>query len=239
MKSSRPVRRSVSPFGTVAVLPVDPYSILKIKLLEKFPEVQGKPALHQFSDLAHLPHFLDIATQSVSHDKIGLEQICEFLVQFRNEIFEAGLLDDVFAALEVVFYSKVDDFLITHYDQTACEKMGWSDVSRDVIINSRERDMMVGRFFIPFTEPSPGQFSSFLSRWIQSERPDVLLHFLDFCRGSNNPTFEYFLAFSDPGFHRILTNKPLLRGIFNKGKILLSRISSPTWEVNVRTSLSL
>lgn len=223
MKKHRPLRRSVSPFGAVAVAPaVDSLSILRERLHSQFGEPDAKLKLINWSDAKNIAEIMGHALEAPANDVHDLTLLCQFLVGVQAEAETAGLSAEIFLAMEQVFLQKTETFLLS-----------------EGVLFSKERDMLIGRFFEPVTEKSPGQFSGFLSRWIESDHPDRLLHFFDFCKGTANPTFEYFLVFSNPAFHRLLTNKHLIRELWNKVESLIKKLPDSSWAECVRRALGL
>ena len=76
-----------------------------------------------------------------------------------------------------------------------------------------ERDQLVGGFFAPINDRQPGRLSSFVTAWTETDNLDRLLHFIDFCRGAKNPTFEHYLLFAHPALDRVVSNKSQMRAI--------------------------
>ncbi len=222
MRKLKARRRSVSPFGTIVESNDDSLHQLKEMLQDKWGPPTTPLKLDVLEHSSNLGHFFDEALHSSSSDVNKLDRLCQFLVRFQNDHKKSGVFDELFSAMESVFNSKTEDFLIS-----------------DSVLNSKERDLLIGRYFIPVTETTPGQFSGFLSRWIETSRLDRILHFLDFCKGSTNPTFEYFLVFSNPSFHRVLSNKLLLRGLLVKADPLIKKCPNPNWEKDVCSSLNI
>jgi hypothetical protein len=193
--------------------------------------------LKNLDDMKFTPLLLKEIWDAPAHDAPELGNLCSFLVSVRLQLVDKGLQDVVYRAMQKLFEAKTDLFLIDHHDAEHCEKMGWGDKYRDVVLFARERDTLVGGYFAPVTETEPGHFSEFVSSWVSSESPDRLLHFLDFCMGSKNPTFEHFLIFSHPALNRVVTNKTLLRELLEKTRSVLVKVSSPTWEKDLKAAL--
>lgn len=236
-KIARGPRRSVSPFGfRTTVVSQSPFDALKDLFSFHFGVIEKpkKINLKTSDDVKFIPFAIEKVMDSPANDAPLLGPLCDFLVKNREKLEEKSLVDAVFDAMNKVFEEKTEQFFITHHDKESCEKNEWSDLYRDVILYSRERDILVGRFFAPFTEKNPGRFSEFIHKWVETENLDRLLHFLDFAIGSTHPTFEHYLLFSYPALHRVVGNKSQLRQIFEKTAPLLSKLPSPTWETDLK-----
>ena len=220
MKKPRPLRRSVSPFGTVVVPALDPLGVLRTALQSRFGDADSDPHLSSWADARNIISFVERVLDAPANDVDDLATLCQYLVGVQLDVESAGLSDELFSAMEQIFVEKTESFLMS-----------------ETILFSKERDMLIGRYFEPITERNPGKFSGFLSRWVESDHLDRLLHFLDFCKGTTNPTFEYFLVFSNPAFHRLLTNKHLLRDVWHKAEPLVRKLPDTTWADGVRTAL--
>jgi hypothetical protein len=236
----KPSRRSVSPFGLFAVPETtDPLDEFTAAVSKIFPLDDAKvpSQCKTLADMKFTPLLLKDIWDAPAHDAPKLGNLCTFLVSVRLQLVDKGLQDVVYRTMQKLFEAKTDLFLIDHHDAEHCEKMGWGDKYRDVVLFARERDTLVGGYFAPVTETEPGHFSEFVSSWVSSESPDRLLHFLDFCMGSKNPTFEHFLIFSHPALNRVVTNKTLLRELLEKTRSVLVKVSSPTWEKDLKAAL--
>lgn len=223
MKNQKPLRRSVSPFGLTDPSP-DPLAVLK----ETFT-----------GDFAHLPALYEKVWEAPAHDAPQLNALCESFLKLRIQLEENGLWDTAVNFMNQLFNRKTELFMVDHYTKEHCEKMGWAGEYRDAVLFSKERDSVVGHFFGPATEHQPGDFSIFVSRWAESENPDQLLHLLDFCAGSKNPTLDHYLLFTHPALARLLRDKALLKTFFDKTEAIRSKLTSPTWEKDVRQALGL
>jgi hypothetical protein len=240
MKPPRPAKRSVSPFGLMEA-PVDAVTDLTDLYLRVLGQPEGKPParLSAGADAVYLPAMFRRIWDAPANDAPELDDVIQFLVQHRPYLEEKSLHAPTYDFMRRLFELKTDMFLIDHHDREHCEKVGWAGDHRDIVLFSRERDALVGRYFAVITEREPGLLSEFIHSWVESDRPDALLHFLDFTAGSANPTFEHYLLFAHPALHRVVGNKALLRGLFDQTKSVLARLSSPTWEKDVRAALSI
>jgi hypothetical protein len=241
VKTLRPLKRSVSPFGTTTQISDDPFYSLAEALETHWPpaEPDKKTAFHSLEDIGYLPAVLNTVLEAPANDAPVLYDICSFLVRFR-ETFEAkGLSERVHDAMQIVFDRKTDLFMVDHFNKEQCEKMEWPEDYRDVVLYAKERDALVGRYFAPVNENQPGRFASFVNRWSDTKNPDQALHFLDFCAGAKNPTFEHYLLFAHPALARVVENKDKLRTLLLVAAPILPKLTSPTWESHIRTALSL
>jgi len=240
MKTLRSVKRSVSPFG-VPEPQKDLFDEIKDYILAHHKE--GKPnqppQLNLFQDVHSVPFFMRQAANAPAHDNSPLQPICEYLLKYNLEIVEDGLFEKLFKGMEFIFNKKTEIFLIDHHDKEHCEKLGLKEEYKDVVLYASERDALIGKYFEPATKENPGIFSEFISHWIESENLDRVLHFLDFCSGSNNPTLEHYLVFTQPALTRVMRNKNHLKDIFRKVQPLLVKLNSPTWEKDIRLSLQI
>jgi len=238
MKSLRPLKRSTSPFGVLAT-DEDPLKDLRQAFGQVFQSKnEGHPEKLQVWDEARfVPDWIDLIRRAPANDATQLEPLCHYLVRYKRELGEHSLEDATHNAMQQIFELKTDFFLVDHHDKESCEKLGWEDDHRDIVLFAKERDMLVGHFFSPFNKENPGRFSGFIESWIGSDSPDRLLHFLDFWSGGKKPTFEHHLLFTHPPLARLLTDKHLLRSLFDKAAPLLKKLSSPTWEADLRTAL--
>lgn len=234
-------RRSVSPFGTPPDAEQDEFSPLTQAVADAF----GPPpedSIRKFTAAAHIPAIpekIRKAARAPANDIPWLDDFCSYLVRMRPDFEEKKVAPVVWQAMERLFARKTELFLVDHLDRAHCEKMGWADDHRDLVLFARERDVLVGRFFAGWTEREPGAFSEFVNRWAESENPDRVLHFLDFCAGSKDPTFEHYLLFSHPALDRWASNKSQLRGLFSRVKSVVAKLKSPSWETDRRTALGL
>ncbi|MCG3204216.1 MAG: hypothetical protein KCHDKBKB_00926 [Elusimicrobia bacterium] len=239
MKTARAQKRSVSPFGLSAPLIEDPFAQLKDILSKDYSAApaEKKPQLRSLDDICFLPYFIEKIAQAPANDAPDLDALCQFLLRFKETMVEKGLAVPLYESMRELFRKKTDLFMIDHLDHAHCERVGISADHQDVVLFSKERDALVGRYFAPFTETQPGLFSEFVTEWTDTENPDRLLHFLDFSAGSKKPTFEHYLLFAHPALARVVSNKPQLRSMFEKARGLLSKLSSPTWEKDTRHAL--
>ncbi|MCB4756297.1 MAG: hypothetical protein LHV69_04580 [Elusimicrobia bacterium] len=240
MKTARPPRRSVSPFGLKSPEP-DPFEGFR-ESLERLapPEEDAAPlSLASFADVGHLPAVLKGIWDSPANDSPQLKPVCEFLLRYNVDIGDHGLFEAVYLSMEEVFRRKTDLFLIDHHDEEYCQRMGWPETYRDDVLFARERDLLVGFYFAPVTRNSPGRFSEFVRRWVGTTSFDRLLHFFDFCKNAQDPTSDHFLLFTHPAFARLLRDRALLRGLFENARRVIKRVGSPTWEADIRKALEL
>ncbi len=252
---NRTPRRSVSPFGTAPELASDPFAEVSTLIASAFGPAEGK-APRKLSSAVGLPYvatFLRKSFDATANDAPWLSEFCRFLVDHKPSLEENKVGEAVYAAMERIFDRKTELFLVDHHVVTEQEYEAAQEAAaagkpapralvagetHDNVLFSRERDTLVGGFFAPWTERAPGEFSAFIHRWAESENPDRVLHFLDFCAGSKNPTFEYYLLFTHPALAR-WSNKSHLKGLFDRVAPLLPKIKSPTWEPSVRALLGL
>jgi hypothetical protein len=211
MKKPRPARRSASPFGFVEAPVTNPIE----DIIPVLKSTLGSPGV----EVAGL---ISRAAASPAYETKDVSLLCQKLSLLQPAILKAKISADVFAAMEHLFQVKVDDFLIA-----------------ETVLFAKERDMLIGRYFVPVTDESPGLLSGFLSRWIESEQLNRLLHFFDFCKGANDPTFEYFLVFSTPAFHRVLSNKQLMRDLWQRVELVADKLPHPEWKANVMQAVDL
>lgn len=234
-------KRSVSPFGTAPDVEVDEFSPLAGAIQGAF----GAPPeerIRKFSLTAHIPGIpaqIRRAADAPANDVPWLDEFCTYLVRMRRDLQDKQVSNSVWDAMELLFDRKTELFLVDHLDREHCQKLGLADDHRDVVLFARERDTLVGRFFAGWTDKEPGEFSAFVHRWTDSTNPDRILHFLDFCTGSNNPTFEHYLLFSHPALDRWVSNKAQLRSLFQRVQPVLAKLKSPTWENDTRSRLGL
>lgn len=247
MKTIRPPKRSVSPFvlaGDVSpVADTTPFEAVLVELQNATltalgPVTEEKPAaLKSIEDFNALPGMLRDLAEAPANDAPKLADICTAVVRFQETLGQKGLADVVNKALSEFFLKKVEVFMVDHYDEEHCKKMGWAVDHKDIVLFAKERDLLIGTYFAPLADAQPGRFSEFVSKWIETPNQDRVLHFLDFCAGSKNPTFEHYLLFSHPALGRILRDKALLKSLFDKSNTLLKKVKSPTWEKETRTAL--
>ncbi len=232
-------RRSVSPFGLKRAAP----SSLSELALEFEPffgtPPDEKPALSSFSNAVHVPFFIDKISRAAANDAPDLERLCQFLLTHKVDFEIKNLENVLFQSMERLFDLKTELFLIDHIPAVEAnpEKGIEPSAAQERVLFAKERDILVGRYFAPITENNPGLFSSFISRWVETENLDRLLHFLDFAAGSKNPTIEHYLLFVHPVLKRIVTNKNLLRSLIKKTEPLLGKLSSTDWAISVRKAL--
>lgn len=234
-------KRSVSPFGTAPDIEGDDFSPLAGAIAAAFGPPPDERA-RKFSLAAHIPAVpsqIRRAAEAPANDVPWLDEFCAYLVRMRPEFEDKNVAGAVWEALEILFNRKTELFLVDHLDRDHCQKLGLADDHRDMVLFARERDTLVGRFFAGWTDRQPGEFSAFVHRWTDSTNPDRILHFLDFCSGSNNPTFEHYLLFSHPALDRWVSNKAQLRTLLNRVQPVLSKLKSPTWENDTRARLGL
>jgi hypothetical protein len=239
VKNLRPLKRSVSPFGTAPELSSDPFQILADAVAAHWPltEFTKKTSFHSLEDAGALPSTLNAILEAPANDAPVLYDVCSFLVRFR-ETFEANALSaPLHDAMQQVFDRKTELFMVDHFTKEQCEKMEWADEFRDVVLFAKERDALVGRYFAPVNETQPGRFSAFANRWAETKNPDRALHFLDFCAGAKDPTFEHYLLFAHPALARVVENKAQLRALFDVAAPVLPKLTSPTWEPRIRAAL--
>ena len=240
MKQPRQRKRSVSPFGIIPEEP-GPFQYLFDAFAVVFPgEINEEECpMETWVDGARIPMAIENVAEAAANAATDMENLCQFLVKYWTEFEEKGLSDILFQAMTQLFGKKTDLFLVDHHNQESCEKLEWPEDHRDIVLFSKERDYLLYRFFAPVTEKKPGLFSAFVSQWMESTVPDRLLHFVDFCVGSKNPTLDHHLLFTHPALSRVVTNKSELRALLENAQPFLSRFSSPTLENDVRQSLSL
>jgi hypothetical protein len=223
-RKSKPARRSVSPFGFYDTVE-DPYLSLK-QAIRPFATNDNaettSSALSQFFDIGNLPAALEKLSSAAANDAPLLDKVCNYGVTIRLEAEKHGVSDILFSSMTQLFEKKTESFLL----------------DSDVVLFAKERDMVVGRFVAPFTESSPGRFSEFIQKWVETENTDRLLHFLDFCRGSQNPTFDHYLLFAHPALHRVVDNKALIKNLFKKTEPLLKKFESTNFVSDLRKTLS-
>ncbi len=234
------LRRSVSPFGLKLQEP-GPFQELEDSLQRLLPpfKTTGAPSLHLFPDVQFTPAFFNRALESPANDCPDLETLCQFLIRYAIQIEETGLFDVVFRSMELLFNQKTELFLVDHQNEEHCKKVGLDVPYRDIVLFSRERNLLIGGYFAPMTNNNPGHFSEFINRWVQSDSMDRALHFLDFCRAAHDSSSEHYLLFTHPALGRIIRNKPQLQTLLELGRPLLKKLASPTWEKDVRASLGL
>ena len=240
MVKTKTPKRSVSPFGT-APEAEDPLFELKSAFKRVFQDTPSavSKGLQIWNDGRLVPDFVENIREAPANNAPELGNLCDYLVKYRTRIEEEGLASVTQQAMEDLFFLKTSLFLIDHHPKEECEKLEWNVPYKDFVLFAKERDILIGRFFVPFAEHQPGQFSAFLSKWAESKESDSLLHLIDFCAGHKNPTLDHFLVFSDPSLRRLLSDRMRLRSLMDKCRPLLQKLSSPTWEKDVRKSLGL
>lgn len=238
---TNPPKRSVSPFGTAPEAAVDAFSPFEDAVLAAFgPPSEEK--VWKFSTVAHLPAVparIRRAAAAPANDLPWLDDFCAYLVRMRPEFEEKKTAPALWDAMERLFDRKTELFLVDHLDKEHCEKMGLPDDHRDVVLFARERDTLAARFFAAWTDREPGAFGEFIRAWTDSDNPDRILHFLDFCAGAKNPTFEHYLLFTHPVLERWVSNKAQLRALLTRVRPVLQKMKSPSWENDLRRSLGL
>jgi hypothetical protein len=209
----RASKRSVSPFGMLEA-EHKPWEELT-RLLKSHPAFQEKP----FDDKA-----LREIWEAPSGDNPLLPELCTLLLRHKADFESAGTALAVSAEMEKLFHHKVELFLMDH---------------NGGVLFSKERDTLAGLYFAGMAEFNAGIFSEFVTRWIQSESMDTILHFFDFCLGFKSPTFEYYLLFAHPALARVLRNKAGLKALLDKAAPLLKKGATPEWEADVRRTLEI
>ena len=252
--TARTTKRSVSPFGTAPALDNDPLAAVTAAIAQAFGPAEGKRPknLSSVADAPFISAFLRRTWDAPANDAPWLPDFCGYLVKSKSMLEGKGVADAVYAAMEAIFDRKTELFLVDHHVvteeeyQQLLEQKGQEAVAkitageaRDHVLFARERDTLAGGFFAPWTEREPGTFSAFVQRWAESDNPDRVLHFLDFCAGSRNPTFEYYLLFTHPALARWSSSKSQLRALFERVGPVLLKLKSPTWEPSVKKSLGL
>ena len=197
------------------------------------------PQLKIWEDAGFVPTYMANIWQAPANEAVGLNELCHYVVKYREEFEERSLGAILYESMLRLFHLKTDIFLVDHHDKESCEKLGWPDDYRDNVLFSKERDTLVGHYFGPMTDNTPGRFSEFINQWAETENLDQLLHFIDFCRGSKNPTFEHYLLFTHPTLAHTIKDKKRLHARLQKTIPLLKMIKSPTWEKETRTILEL
>lgn len=203
MKTLRPQKRSVSPFGSAPFVDADPLAALR--------EAVAKTS---FEEAKMLPDLIEKVSNAPANDAPQLDKLSQFLLKHRETLVAQELSGPLFQAMMDLFDRKTELFM---FDQ-------------DAVLFSRERDALVGRFFAPFTETQPGLFSAFINHWVETDNPDRALHFLDFCAGSKNPTFEHYLLFTHPALARVIKNKAQMRALFEKAQPLLAKLPADCYQ---------
>ncbi|OVE77586.1 hypothetical protein BVX98_02365 [bacterium F11] len=240
MRTLPPKNRSTSPFGP-ALPEADPLANLKEAFSTAFPNSikDKRPPLHIWDDARYVPVWMDFFRDAPANEAQGLNEFCSFLTKYHAEFAESQLRSILLQAVEDLFNLKTELFLIDHHDKESCEKLGWDGDHRDVVLFQKERNSLVGLFFAPFLEKTPGEFTGFVERWANSNNLDRLLHFIDFCFGAKNPTFEHYLLFTHPPLARFVEDKPFLLSRLQHAAPLLKKLKSPTWEADVRKALGI
>lgn len=220
---------------------VDAYSPLEDAIAAAFgPPPQEK--VKKFSAALHIPAVparIRRAAEAPANDLPWLDEFCAYLVRMRPDFEEKKVAPLVWDGMERLFERKTELFLVDHLNKEQCEKAGLPDDHRDMVLFSRERDTLVARFFAAWTDREPGAFSEFIRSWTDSENPDQILHFLDFCAGAKNPTFEHYLLFTHPVLERWVSNKAQLRGLLTRIRPVVQKMKSPSWEADLRSALGL
>ena len=224
LKTSKTPRRSVSPFGFYEPAE-DPF-------------LSFKQALHPFSNLSHLPAAIEKLYSATANDAPRLEKVCNELIDLRPELEKNGLVEILFDAMSQVFDKKTESFYLDLHTPEQCEKMGEHTSHAEVVLFAKERDTLVGRFVEPYTDQNPGRFSEFINTWVETDNRDRLLHFLDFCRGKKDPTFEHYLLFAHPSLSRVVGNKMLMKNLLHKTEPLLKKFEGSAFLVDLKKSLA-
>lgn len=236
MATLRPPRRSASPFGGPPP-GLSPFDEFRRLFSSAFGDPDPKADLNALTHAAAFPRVYQKVYDAPANDAPGLASLGDFLLRHKLELEEKGLLDAADQAMERLFDHKTEVFLVDHLDKTACEKMGWPEEYRNSVLFAKERDLLIGGYFAPAFESNPGRFSQFITRWVESDNPDRLLHWFDFAMGSKHPTFEHYLLFTHPALSRVLRNKAQMKTMFQKARPVLAKLSTPTWEADVRKTL--
>lgn len=231
------LKRSLSPFTPFQEPMPFADAFERVWSHEFGPVAEPPKSLTAFDDRRGVPFFFRKIWEAPANEAPELDQLCRYLARFRMDLEQHGLADAAFSAMTQLFDRKTELFLIDHWDESQCKKMGWDLSYRDMVLFSKERDILLGSYFIPMTEKEPGRFAEFITRWVETENVDRLLHFLDFCAGSADPTFEHYLIFTHPALNRLLTNKSRLKALWEKTEPVLKKLSSPTWERDIRKAL--
>ncbi len=240
MKILKSTRRSVSPFGTRPVEKDafdDLLSVIQDRCPDLKPQESATPVL--FQDFYLVPALMRRVAEAPAKDAPELKVLCDYLLKHALEITAAGLFDEMFSAMKFIFNRKTEIFMIDHHDKTHCEKMGWTDEYRDMVLFSDERDILVGGYFEPATREKPGHFSEFFREWSETENLDRALHFLDFSAKLSRSTFDFYLLGSHAAISRITRNKEIIRSLFQKCQPLVKKAKSPTWEKDTRAALGI
>lgn len=237
-KPPRPAKRSVSPFGFVPP-PPDPLEAIKRSYRAAFGEPPAAPpaVLKTSDDAAAVPSLVERWERDPGSGSAA--NLFDFLVKQKRVLEEKGVAEGTYDALARIFKDRIAVFLVDHFDREACEKRGWPDAHRDVVLFGRERDVFVARYLAPWNESAPGRLSEFVTSWSNDPSPDRALHLVDFCAGAKNPTFDHYLLFSNPAFGRIVEQKRTMAALLERGRPVLARLGSPTWERDTRKTFGL
>jgi len=179
--------------------------------------------LKSLNDIRSVPVILKKVGEAAANDATELEGLCHYLVHHQNELEEALLAARVHEFMEDLFLRKTELFLIADGQ----------------VLFARERNTLVGNYFAPIFEPSPGGLSTFMSTWARTENPDQILHFLDFGTYSKDPGFAHYLLFSNPALSRLYDNKHELKEMFEKAGPLVSKPAFSDWAARTRQSIGL
>lgn len=247
MKIIKPLKRSVSPFVLAGDVPsradATPFETALNELQNNLltvlgPVTEEKPStLKSLEDFNALPVYLREMAEAPANDAPKLAEICSAIVRFQETLNQKNLSEVINKAMTEFFLHKTEVFMVDHYDEEHCKKMGWAVDHKDVVLFAKERDVLIGSYFAPLADAQPGRFSEFISKWTETTNQDRLLHFLDFCAGSKNPTFEHYLLFSHPALGRILRDKTFLKSLFDQSNALLKKLKTPSWENATRAAL--
>ncbi|MFN0117535.1 MAG: hypothetical protein ACKVQC_04480 [Elusimicrobiota bacterium] len=225
------MRRSVSPFGTEVLDDEAVFPHLEAVFKKVFPGEVGKTPskLKLLEDARFLPQLLNKIYLAPSNDAPQIGLVSQFINSNRNLLKDKEVFEELYQAMLKIFDQKISLFMIDHFNKEQCEKMEWATEYKDVVLFSKERDQLIAEFFAPVTEHEPGRFAEFISRWNQKPELDAQLHFLDFCKGAKNPTFEYYLLFAHPSLARVVKNKALFQQLLENTKPIWSKFPTDTW----------
>jgi len=238
MKTARPLRRSVSPFGA-PTRPPDEFDNLKDIIHSVLSDKKDKKSetLDTFDDILNLPDVMRSVCDAPANEASQLTPLCQYLLRYKLELQENEIFEEIYKSMAHIFDRKTEFFLVDHHDEDFCKKMEWPEKYRDGVLFSKERNSLVTGFFDPVSQKQPGIFSKFINKWSETQNIDRMLHFLDFFAESKKSTFEHALIFSHPALSRILRDKKILKSLFLKAHPLLIKLSSPTWEQDTRNAL--
>jgi len=225
MRILRPLKRSVSPFGFKDP-EQDPFFGLQDALDKAYPDKPDPTSdseLISLDDIRSIPKVIKKIQDAAANDAFQLEPLCQFLISHKIELEAKNLTDVIFEFMKQLFESKTGVFLL----------------DQNIVLFSKERDALVGRYFGPICENRIGSFSGLIDEWVSTDNPDRLLHFIDFLAGSKNRDLDHHLIFTHSVLRRILADKDQLRSFLDQAKPLLVRLSSPAWEKSVSKQLNI